>query len=121
VDTKYSVALEIAAGARMQSVVVENDEDAARAIRYLKITGQARVTFLPLNKMETMSPLQRGKKEGFIDYAINLVNFDNKLAPAFWNVSGIRWSWRIWMQQGVSWEANGWSPLEGELLEKGAQ
>ncbi len=86
VDTKYSVALEIAAGARMQSVVVDNDEDAARAIKYLKDHRLGRVTFLPLNKMETMSQLPKKGKEGVIDYAINLVEFDRKLMPAFWYV-----------------------------------
>ena len=119
VDTKYSVALEIAAGARMQSVVVENDEDAARAIRYLKDHRSGRVTFLPLNKMETMSPLQRGKKEGFIDYAINLVNFDNKLAPAFWNVFR---DTMVMEDLDTARRLMGGKrlvTLEGELLEKG--
>ncbi len=86
VDKKYSVALEIAAGARMQSVVVDNDEDAARAINYLKERRLGRVTFLPLNKMEQMQKLSRAEKEGVIDYAINLVDFDKKFDHAFWYV-----------------------------------
>ncbi len=86
VDKKYSVALEIAAGARMQSVVVDNDEDAARAISYLKEKRLGRVTFLPLNKMEPMQKLSRAEKEGIIDYAINLVEYDKKFDPAFWYV-----------------------------------
>ncbi len=86
VDKKYSVALEIAAGARMQSVVVDNDEDAARAINYLKEQGLGRVTFLPLNKMEQMHKLSKIEKEGIIDYAINLVNYDKKFDSAFWYV-----------------------------------
>lgn len=86
VDKKYSVALEIAAGARMQSVVVDNDEDAARAINYLKEKRLGRVTFLPLNKMESMQKRSRAEKEGIIDYAINLVEYDKKFDPAFWYV-----------------------------------
>ncbi|VVB90029.1 Chromosome partition protein Smc [uncultured archaeon] len=86
VDSKYSLALEIAAGARMQSLVVDNDEDAARAIKYLKDHRLGRVTFLPLNKMENMQQLPKKGNEGIINYAINLVDFDNKLAPAFWYV-----------------------------------
>lgn len=86
VDKKYSVALEIAAGARMQSVVVDNDEDAARAINYLKEKRLGRVTFLPLNKMEPMQKISRMEKEGIIDYAINLVEYDKKFDPAFWYV-----------------------------------
>ncbi len=36
VDEEYSTALEVAAGNRMQNIVVDNDEDAARCIYYLK-------------------------------------------------------------------------------------
>ncbi len=86
VDKKYSVALEIAAGARMQSVVVDTDEDAARAINYLKDKHLGRATFLPLNKMEEMQKLSRKEKEGVIDYAINLVDYDKKFSSAFWYV-----------------------------------
>ncbi|MCZ7356063.1 MAG: chromosome segregation protein SMC [Candidatus Methanoperedens sp.] len=86
VDKEYATALEIAAGSRMQAVVVDNDEDAARAITYLKERRLGRVTFLPLNKMEAIQPLSKKEKEGVIDYAINLVDFDKKLDPAFWYV-----------------------------------
>ncbi|MCZ7403382.1 MAG: chromosome segregation protein SMC, partial [Candidatus Methanoperedens sp.] len=86
VDKKYSVALEIAAGARMQSVVVDNDEDAARAINYLKEKRLGRVTFLPLNKLEAGQKLPKTEKEGIIDYALNLVNYESKFGPAFWYV-----------------------------------
>lgn len=86
VDKKYSTALEIAAGARMQSIVVDTDEDASRAINYLKDRRLGRVTFLPLNKMEPMLKMEKAQKEGIIDYAINLVNFDRKFDPAFWYV-----------------------------------
>ncbi len=86
VDKKYSVALEIAAGARMQSVVVDNDEDAARAINYLKEKRLGRVTFLPLNKLEAAQKLSKTEKEGIIDYALNLVNYESKFGPAFWYV-----------------------------------
>lgn len=86
VDKKYSIALEIAAGARMQSVVVDNDEDAARAINYLKEKKLGRVTFLPLNKMEQMQKLSKVEKEGIVDYAINLVEYDKRFDHAFWYV-----------------------------------
>ncbi len=86
VDKKYSIALEIAAGARMQSVVVDTDEDAARAISYLKEKRLGRVTFLPLNKMEGMQKLSKTDKDGVVDYAINLVDFDNKFSSVFWYV-----------------------------------
>lgn len=119
VDKKYSVALEIAAGARMQSVVVDTDEDAERAINYLKERRMGRVTFLPLNKMETMSSLPKTNKEGIIDYAINLVNYDRKLDPAFWYVfrdtlvlDNLATARRLMGNRRLV-------TLEGELIEKG--
>ncbi|WMW26202.1 chromosome segregation protein SMC [Methanolobus sediminis] len=87
VDQKYSNALGIAAGGRMQAVVVENDEDAARAISFLKQRRGGRATFLPLNKMESRRPYKDlSDREGVIGYAIDLIDFDNKFEAAFWYV-----------------------------------
>lgn len=83
-DQQYAAALEVAAGGRMQSIVVDTDEDGARAISFLKHQRAGRATFLPLNKMSP--PV--GYKDisdmvGVIDYAINLVDFDLKFESAF--------------------------------------
>lgn len=86
VKEKYATALEVAAGARLQSVVADSDEDAARAIERLKKARAGRVTFLPLNKMRpgNLSPPPNG--QGVVDYALNLVQFNKKFLPAFWYV-----------------------------------
>ncbi|WP_406660508.1 chromosome segregation protein SMC [Methanolobus sp. ZRKC3] len=87
VDQKYSTALGIAAGGRMQAVVVENDEDASRAISYLKQRNGGRATFLPLNKMDSRRPYKDlSDREGVVGYAIDLIDFDYKFEPAFWYV-----------------------------------
>ncbi|MEM2924111.1 MAG: chromosome segregation protein SMC [Methanocellales archaeon] len=87
VDSKYAIALEIAAGVRMQCIVTETDEDAARAIEYLKKRDQGRVTFLPLNKMQPKPYLKELPAiDGIIDYAINLISYDPKFDAAFWYV-----------------------------------
>ncbi|MBP1910084.1 chromosome segregation protein SMC [Methanolobus bombayensis] len=87
VDQKYSNALGIAAGGRMQAVVVENDEDASRAISFLKQRRGGRATFLPLNKMEARRPYKNlSDREGVIGYAIDLIDFDSKFEAAFWYV-----------------------------------
>lgn len=89
VDSKYAIALEIAAGVRMQCIVTDTDEDAARAIEYLKRRDQGRVTFLPLNKMQLKPPLKELPAiDGIIDYAINLISYDPKFDSAFWYVFG---------------------------------
>ncbi len=118
VDKKYSIALEIAAGARMQSVVVDNDEDAARAINYLKERRLGRVTFLPLNKIESMPSLSKIEKDGIIDYAINLVDYDKKFSTAFWYIfrdtlvlDNLNTARRLMGSKRIV-------TLEGELIEK---
>ncbi|WP_462272690.1 chromosome segregation protein SMC [Methanohalophilus sp.] len=87
VNQKYSTALGIAAGGRMQAVVVDTDEDASRAIDYLKHQRSGRATFLPLNKMEARRPYKNlSDREGVIGYAIDLIDFDQKFEAAFWYV-----------------------------------
>ncbi|HIH69301.1 chromosome segregation protein SMC [Methermicoccus shengliensis] len=86
VDQRYALALEIAAGGRLQSIVVDSDADAAECIEYLKSKKLGRATFLPLNKMERARALRAEGKDGIVDFAINLVRFEPKFAPAFWYV-----------------------------------
>jgi chromosome segregation protein len=85
-DKRYSTALEIAAGARIQSIIVATDEDAAYAIAYLKQRRRGRATFLPLNKLEPKRELEAPQHPGVIDYAVNLIEYDSKFDPAFWYV-----------------------------------
>jgi chromosome segregation protein len=79
---EYSIALNIAAGNKLQFVVCDDDQVAADAIRYLKEERLGRVTFLPLNKLKppALPPL---KEQGVIDYAVNLVEYDPKYDRAF--------------------------------------
>ena len=86
VQSRYSAALEVAAGGRMQSIVAATDEDAARAIEYLKRSQIGRATFLPLNKLDRGSPSLKPNYEGIVDYAFNLIDFDPKFQGAFWYV-----------------------------------
>ena len=90
VDPKYEVALNVSAGNRMQSIVVDDDEVAATAIQFLKRNGLGRATFLPLNKMLDGKPrgkaiLAERESEGF---AIDLIRFQEKYRAAFWYVFG---------------------------------
>lgn len=89
VDSRYATALEVAAGNRLQNIVVDNDEDASRCIYYLKDMRKGTATFLPLNKMRQKPQLRdiRGQT-GVIDYAINLVEYDQRYENAFWYVFG---------------------------------
>jgi chromosome segregation protein len=90
VDPKYEVALNVAAGARMQAVVVDDDAVAAKAIDFLKSKRIGRAIFLPLNKMVTRRP--RGKallaSKDSIGFALSLVDFEPKYEAAFSYVFG---------------------------------
>ncbi len=87
VDQKYSTALGIAAGGRMQALVVDTDEDAARAIDFLKRQRGGRATFLPLNKMEARNPYKDlSDRKGVVGYAIDLIDYDQKFGAAYWYV-----------------------------------
>jgi chromosome segregation protein len=92
VDEKYQLALEIAAGPRMQAVVVEDDAAAAEAIGYLQKKKLGRATFLPINKMIVGKPraqaLMTVKDESSQGFAIDLVSFDSEYRGAFWYVFG---------------------------------
>jgi len=88
VDPRYTTALEIAAGPRLRNIVVETDADAAHAIAYLKEQNAGRATFLPLNKMKSVHREALPLRDGIIDYAINLVDYDPQYAAAFSYVFG---------------------------------
>ena len=87
VDDKYATALEIAAGARINSVVVEDDKTAATCIQFLKQARLGVVTFLPLNKIrgeKIPSTVAAFKKErGVHGFAVDLVKHDSRFKPVF--------------------------------------
>ena len=92
VDEKYKLPLEIAAGPRMQAIVVEDDAAAAEAIGYLQKKKLGRATFLPINKMIVGKPraqaLMTVKDESTLGFAIDLVDFNPEYRGAFWYVFG---------------------------------
>lgn len=89
VDKKYSTALEIAIGGRMVHIVVDDEHVASVAIELLKSSNAGRATFIPLNKIQKApTKLSLPKDKGVIDYAINLVDFDDKYLNAFYYALG---------------------------------
>ena len=94
VQEKYRYALEIAAGNRLGQIVVENDTVASRAIEILKKKKAGRLTFLPLNRIKNnyknISTLKYENTSaiGFIDKAVNLIDFDSVYSDVFNYVFG---------------------------------
>jgi len=92
VEPEYKTAMAIAAGGRMQSIIVEDDQAAAQAIKFLQKRNLGRATFLPLNKMIAGKPrgkaLMTVKDEHAHGFAIDLINFQEEYRGAFWYVFG---------------------------------
>ena len=83
IDDSHESALATAIGGGMTSLVVESDEDAAQAIRWLAENRAGRATFLPLNKLTNTraagKALMVSKKPGVIGFAHELLDYDPKI------------------------------------------
>ena len=89
VDEEYSLALDIAFGGRLAHIVVDDTHAAYVAMELLNSSRAGRATFIPLNKVKKApSRLQLPKNRGVIDFAINLVDFDDIYIDAFFYAVG---------------------------------
>ncbi len=82
-DDSHESALSTAIGGGMTSIVVESDEVAAKAIRWLAENRAGRATFLPLNKLTNTraagKALMVSKKPGVVGFAHELLEYDPKI------------------------------------------
>ncbi len=89
VDEEYSLALNIAFGGRLSHIVVDDTHSAYVAMELLNSSKSGRATFIPLNKIKKApTKLQLPKNKGVIDFAINLVDFDDIYIDAFFYAVG---------------------------------
>ena len=89
VDEEYSTALDIAFGGRLAHIVVDDTHAAYVAMELLTSSRAGRATFIPLNKVKKApGRLQLPKNKGVIDFAINLVDFDDIYLDAFFYAVG---------------------------------
>lgn len=90
VPKEYGVAIETALGSAMQNIVTETDEDAKRAIRYLKSVDGGRATFLPLNTIKPRELRENSLEDcyGFVGVAANLCSCDNKYNGILYSLLG---------------------------------
>ena len=92
VPGKYSMAMEVAAGQRLKSIVVSTDAVAAKCIQFLKEKKLGVVTFLPLNKLQERNISEEEKKlakaEGVQGLAMDLVKHESKFSTVFKYVLG---------------------------------
>ena len=88
VAEQYATACETAAGNRLANVVVEDDSIGQACIEHLKRNDAGRATFLPMTEMDDRGLPELPQREGVIDFAYNLVEFDEAYADVFSYVLG---------------------------------
>jgi len=92
VDKKYSLALEVAAGPKLKSIVVSTDKTAAQCINYLKQNRLGVATFLPLNKIKPIRSMHgigsALKSNGVHGLATDLIRYDDKFKNIFSYILG---------------------------------
>jgi chromosome segregation protein len=122
-DERFRLALDVAAGSNLSSVVVDTDEVAKNAIQYLREKRLGVATFLPLNKiMERPEDGAIAELLGDSDVlgrATDLIRYDSKFASIFSFVLGntlvvkdLRAAQRIGIGRARM------VTLEGDLIEK---
>lgn len=80
VSDKYSLAIETALGAQIQNIITETENDAKKAIGYLKESRAGRATFLPLTAIKGKVIDEKGLDDcyGYINLASKLVEYESK-------------------------------------------
>ena len=81
VSKEYAVAIETALGGAMQNIVVESEDDAKKAIRFLKDTKGGRATFLPISAVsfrELDNVKDIAKNDGYIGIASELIQYNKQ-------------------------------------------
>ncbi len=88
----FETAFETAAGGSLNDLVVDTRETAIESINYLKENRLGRARILPLRRLvvmrKSLASAEALKLTGVIDYAINLIEFDEKYRRAFEYVLG---------------------------------
>lgn len=92
-NREYETAIEIALGAGLQHVVVDNEESGRKAIQYLKQHAYGRATFLPLSIMKAKTIPQvdymvAKSHPAFVGIASQLVKFEETYKSVIENLLG---------------------------------
>lgn len=80
VKSEYAVAIETALGNAVQNIVTDTQQNAKTAVNYLKSTSAGRATFLPIDAVKGRTLEEDGLEDclGYVDKAVNLLDYDNK-------------------------------------------
>ena len=125
IDSEHETALATAFGGAMTSVVVDSDEVAAEAIRWLAQRKAGRATFLPLNKLSTSraggKAMMVARKPGVIGFAYELLEYDPRIDTAIKFALRARSSSKTWTLLAKTWEVFDLSQCEEMSLKLAVQ
>ncbi len=90
VPSEYAVAIETALGFAMQNIVTASEEDAKRAITFLKQKNAGRATFLPVTNIKGRKLDEKGIDDcyGFIGIASDLCSAEKEYENILLNLLG---------------------------------
>ena len=89
VKKEYEVAIEMSLGASLQNVVTETEQEAKKLIEYLRKNNLGRASFLPITSVKGKKLDNiKGKKDGVIGIACDLIKFDKKYEQIVLNLLG---------------------------------
>lgn len=89
-DAEFEVAIEVALGSDIQSVITETAEDAQSSVAFLKKHRAGRVKFLPLDFIRERRFYDEAllNKPGVIGVAQDLIDYDREYEPAMQHLLG---------------------------------
>ena len=89
VPKEYQIAIEMCLGASLQNIVTETEEDAKKLIEHLRTNNLGRASFLPITSVKGKKLDNiKGKKDGVIGIACDLIKFDKKYEQIVLNLLG---------------------------------
>ena len=89
VPKEYQTAIEMCLGASLQNIVTETEEDAKKLIEHLRTNNLGRASFLPITSVKGKKLDNiKGKKDGVIGIACDLIKFNKKYEQIVLNLLG---------------------------------
>ena len=90
VEEKYVQAIEAALGGAMNNVAVETEEDAKKAIEFLREGKKGRVTFMPVSSVKGRELEADGVEQckGYLGIASEIPQFDSRFSQIIVNLLG---------------------------------
>ena len=89
VPKNLETAIEMALAGSMQNIVTKNEDDAKKLIEYLRKNNLGRASFLPITTVKGRKIEKiKGKKDGFIGIASDLIKYDKVYTGVIENLLG---------------------------------